>query len=498
MKKIIILFFALVADPGFGQNWQNICSPGTTFYKDLNANLKAFRRDSFGLAGNNDTIFFSYLTIRDSLNMSGICYDTSNGSVLGNKVYKKHDGWFYFFNKYHDTIFINSQASLNSNWKFCKLPNNCRIQATVIAISTDSLPGTTDLVKIIELQAKDNGNNNISNILNQKQIKLSQHYGLTKMLDVIYIPADTMMYFFAGKSTPQTGLLDITWLDIYGFNVGDIFHYEWYYQSTNGDASRSTIKKVLNKTVLGNNDTLIYTIEECYKLYSQNGTGEFHDTIVETYVNGTFYPLNTLTMCLPEEFHPGNFIGQLNWSNLYFANVASYNQRLTKGVRFNYFKYYPGCWEYGIFENYEEYRYTNGLGLTYSWEWEVGGGGGLWTDQTEELIYFKKGNETWGIPLSADCNTFVGIENDSKTIIPGVHISPNPVETRAEIIIEGFQTNDIFHYILHNYSGNSVRSGTMNSSPFTFNRGELLAGLYLLSVFDKKDNLRGRMKIIIQ
>jgi len=128
MKKLLfpLLFFwvnILVA-----QNYQNICSPGTTYYKDNSGNLKAFRRDSVVLMGNNDTMFISYNAIRDT---GGTCRDTSNGSILGRKILKKHNGWFCFFNRYQDSISLNTQATLNQTWKFCDLPSGSYIQAQV-------------------------------------------------------------------------------------------------------------------------------------------------------------------------------------------------------------------------------------------------------------------------------------------------------------------------------------------------------------------------------
>jgi len=81
------------------QNFPNICSPGVTLYKSVTGKIKAFRMDSIELPGNNDTLFISYLAIRDDLNYG--YFDTTNGSILGRTILKKSNSWFYLFNMSH-------------------------------------------------------------------------------------------------------------------------------------------------------------------------------------------------------------------------------------------------------------------------------------------------------------------------------------------------------------------------------------------------------------
>ena len=74
MKKILLLLFCFLGSILNAQNYQNICTPGITFYKNSSGNIKAYRQDSVYLPGNNDTIFISYRTIRPFF-ING-CYDT--------------------------------------------------------------------------------------------------------------------------------------------------------------------------------------------------------------------------------------------------------------------------------------------------------------------------------------------------------------------------------------------------------------------------------------
>ena len=210
MKNLLFPFIFFLGNILCAQHYQNICTPGITFFKSQDNYFKAFRRDSVQVQGGNDTIFYSYRTIRDSSATLG-CRDTTNGDALGRKIWKQHDGWFWFFNMKNDTIKLNTQAALNDSWRYCSLPGNGHLQATVTAIMTDSVCGTTDMVKIITLQAKDPSNNNIASIFNRKKIKLSQHYGLSKIYDIYWTPIDTLNLILIGKTTPQMGVQPITW-----------------------------------------------------------------------------------------------------------------------------------------------------------------------------------------------------------------------------------------------------------------------------------------------
>ncbi len=101
MKRILylLIFFAPAVLPA--QNYQNICSPGDTYFGSQTHNLKSFRRDSMQLVPSPfpDTIFWSFPTIQ---NVTGNppCLDTTFGSILGRKILKKASGDFVFFNKY--------------------------------------------------------------------------------------------------------------------------------------------------------------------------------------------------------------------------------------------------------------------------------------------------------------------------------------------------------------------------------------------------------------
>jgi hypothetical protein len=267
MKKVLFVSLFLGVTMLNAQNFQNICSPGVTFYQKYFWTFKAFRLDGIILAPTSgDTIFRSYRTIRPPTVTN--CHDTTNGSLLGLNIYKHADGTFHFFNRLGDTITIRSQALRRQPWTFCNTPYAGTIQAKVTNIIMDSVLGVPDSIKVITLQAKDAFGQNTSHVLNGKSIFLSMHFGLTKTFDFYTIPgdpnsfpADTSSYYLAGKSEPPIGLQPVTWVDVYDFDPGDEFHFSGY--NGLGGGGWQTIQKILTRTDFGNHDSVAYTIDVC-------------------------------------------------------------------------------------------------------------------------------------------------------------------------------------------------------------------------------------------
>lgn len=492
MKKLILILIAVLPVAFYGQNYENICTPGITFYSSPSSSFGAFRQDSINPAGTNDTIFISYRAIREVSDTG--CLDTTSGSVLGRKIYKTASGWFYFFNRDGDTVKINSQASLSQTWKFCILPAHAYILATVTSIITDTILGTTDNVKVITLQAKDESGNNINHLLNQKFIKLSQHHGLSRMLDVYWIPNDTNFYTLAGKSTPPMGLQNLTWQEIYNFNVGDEFHY-----SGEGTASGwKTINKILTHTDVGN-DSVVYTIEQC----QQNFSGIYpyysttHDTITQGY---GYHPASGSWITrMPGEFAPINY----RYADEYWFEEHSFPGRRLKGFAeggfFSDIIYYGNpCWM--INNGYElifiSWTYAEGLGVTSRHYQYLDPPYAEHMD--EYLVYYKKGSETWGTPIAPDCTVLLG--NEQNKISPeaySIEVVPNPVVDKAQIILHGLSVPDYHRYVLYNSSGIMINQGNIYNSTFIIDRQGLPSGLYILLILGDDGMIKAKTRIMV-
>jgi hypothetical protein len=499
MKTLILSLFILSAIALPAQNYENICSPGITYYHDNAGNLKAFRRDSVNIPVSGDSIFISYRAIRDTSSVLHTCNDTTNGSVLGRKVYKKSSGWFYFFNRLGDTVKINSQAAVNTSWKFCLLPAGSYIQATVTSITTKQVLGINDLVKTITFQAKNSSNNNISHILNGTTIELSQHFGLSKMLDIFYVPENNSPYFLAGKSDPSLGVQNITVKDVFNIDVGDEFHYQTSIQYLPmGGYNEDKINIILGKTVFGNYDSVWFQVESCIRwtTWWPEDYGTSYDTILLSY---NLIELSNMPVYLmmPDEFIrvTTGFFNDIILANSAFQNIASFNGRHTNGIQDNSYQFSSGCWTGGYDPPISNgiYEYSVGLGQTHYYY-----GGFEGPNIEESLVYFKKGIETWGTPVATDCNALVGFEDKTTPGELSIKISPNPFKYKAEILLVGLRNKDNLTLSINNIYGNEIFHGIINSNPFIFDRQGIPGGCYILTIRDNQENIKGRTKIIFE
>ncbi|MEI7727551.1 MAG: T9SS type A sorting domain-containing protein [Bacteroidota bacterium] len=482
MKYLTILLVVILPVFIYGQDFQFVCSPGTTYYKSPVNSLKAFRRDSVVTSGVNDTTFYSYRTI---LNVDGNpCKDTIGGSVLGRKIFKRHDGWFHFFNRANDTIFLNSQGVVGTTWKFCNLPNSCYLQAEIISIGMDSVLGIPDEVKIISLQAKNNIHVNIPHIFNQKQIKLSKHYGFSQMFDVYLMPNDTTIFKLCGKTDLSLGFQNLKWQEIFNYDPGDIFHYRGSFTGYGNGGGWSEIYKVLSKTTYGNNDSVEYIMEYC----KREVVGGYPPTVYNTWdtitVRYNWEQLdlnNQWALRLPEEFVPS-----AGFADLYYQNVNVFNGREMKGrIRNRYsFSNSANCWAWfgGGGTPYYTYNYTKGLGNTSYSYFVIPELNPVYSD--ENLVYFQKGTETWGTPVSTACNILLPVDENTVKSNMKVHIIPNPVVSSSTITIENFDisTHPVLQII--DIYGRSVFLCGVQCNQTVFNRNDIPAGLYILRIMD--------------
>jgi hypothetical protein len=328
-------------------------------------------------------------------------------------------------------------------------------------------------------------------------MRLSQHYGITKTLDLYFMPDtltnDTSSYLLAGKTNPSLGIQNLTWQGIYNYDADDEFHYtgvqtHWGY----GSASWKTIKRVLGKEVFGNLDSVKYTMEFCkimYVLQPPPNIETTYDTIVETYDFTSLVNDETIQK-LPETL------------SSYMQTAPSFGRHLSfppgrQTQEFTNWSYSltGNCWSFPFEPFFTTFQYSEGLGLSNKFHMEVDLGGMItWQ---EDLVYYKKGSEIWGTPVAPNCITLVPVEENTKPVFPNLRINPNPLETQAEISIEGLEQSGL-QYILYNSFGQQVCIREIQSNPFIFNRWGVRAGLYLITVVDSKNVILATKKVMLK
>lgn len=481
------------------QNWQNICSPGVTLYGDPTNNLSSFRLDLKEVVPGNstDSVFKSYPALR-KFSASQVCYDTAFGSVLGEKVYKKANGTFIFFNHLGDSVFLITDAVLFQSWRMISLPNSDYLLATVSEIKDDSVCGLPDQVKVITIQAKNAANQNIYHIFNNKQIVLSKHYGLTHVFDLVLFPTDTVPRILIGKSTPQIGLQDFSIQDTYNYNVGDEFHTHYDWSCSLGLEDTKTINIILSKNVSPTGDTIIYSTKRCILAFYAPPPyySTSHDTINDTII------LHKNLFYLSFDKQPSEFSPKPSYfCDLYQKFSNSFNARLNKRFYLDLVQHNSSsnCWVYNI--NYPFYEYSDGLGQTryfnqYLYHTEIPP---QWVTVTQDwqMVYFRKGTETWGTPLAPTCEALVGVIENPDSIIPKINISPNPIKSQAEINVTGINLGKSIEIILFDCFGREVYRKVSDSNPYIFDREGLPNGFYIIKVIGNSNKLTITSKIIL-
>ena len=98
----------------------------------------------------------------------------------------------------------------------------------------------------------------------------------------------------------------------------------------------------------------------------------------------------------------------------YYWRTSLYHQRMMKGHYLSINTYGNQCYH---FDNsyYKFYEYTSGLGLTKEFQYAVWYG---YDNYSQQLVWYKKGQETWGTPVATDCqHLFPYIKTDRDTLI---------------------------------------------------------------------------------
>lgn len=487
MKKLLFLFLMIIPGLLAAQNYTNICSEGLTLYKKYNnTTLKGFKAVAIQIPVSGDTVFFTFPVIRDSASVE--CKDTTKGSVLGRKIYRKSNGYFYFFNKDNDTIAVNTQAALFDTWKFCPLPASCHMEAEVSAVTTDTVMGVVDNVKIITLQAKRSNGTNLAHPWNGRTLQLSEHYGLSKTFDMPLVPYDSTKYFVQGKTAGAIGLQDFGWEDVYNYAVGDVFHYNGYYNSFSG-GSNSTwtrIWKVLAKTVHGSNDSVTYQIESCKNELTTDGSDAYeHDTIFVTYDFMGLASDSTIWR-LPDEFDRKVF-----YADYFERKMDVFNGRQIKKVTDDKYRFLNQCWVVPTGGTTEVLGYSQGLGVTETFKTTTN------YQQYDHLVYFKKGSETYGTPVATDCSTLTGVD-ETPAGGSAIRILPNPARTTAQVIAGGKSLPEGTQVMLTDQLGRIILKETMKGNAASLNVEGLRSGLYIVRLTTPSGAIPATAKLVIQ
>lgn len=418
MKKIITilcLFPILV----FSQNYQTINPEATSYYEaESNFNTSLWFKDIYELKPvrcisiveqniiNNDLYLFNHTEINDSnyLWMHWTiepCVYLDMPSWIGEKILIKDNGDNFFFNRNNDSILIQTNAQLNDFWTFYKYPDESYFLATINEINTIDLWGIADSIKNITLQFYNSNNEPAASSLNDTELIISKDHGFVKVInfrdfpDFGYDSYQVLEHTLVG----QKGLTDIYHLmtkgDIYNFDIGDEFHHQIKHEVTDFSWYQWVIRKVIDKVEVSN-EQVEYTVTKDYwgnEYFPGSPLFHDYDTIVETYDELSSYIQNTVS------FEPYVYD-----DNIYIYSmlaVDNFNSRPRILTTTDTYSNYNNCISHDYFDSFgwTSNEYIKGCGIT-SCSWTEDGGE-YYQKHTSDLVYFKKGEETWGEPLTA-------------------------------------------------------------------------------------------------
>jgi len=486
MKPILLFFLVSCSITLFAQDYTNIASPGTTFFKHADSFLRGYRYDSAKVTG-SDSVFYAPRVILRSPDPYG-CSDTSNGPVLGMVIRKAADGWFIFLDRNTDSVKFKANALLNESWLCKTLPANGQLMAKITAIRTDSVVDTVDQVKEITFNAQYTNGTVYPHIINGVRILLSRHFGFVRTIDWNLFPNDTSMWALKGKGSPKIGIQDFTMAECYDFQPGDVFHYCKTEDYSGAIIPTKLIKTILSRTNYGN-DSVVYVSSVCSVktlCIPPPNIEQSWDTVTESIVFGGFNDTGLFNR-IPDQFV--YYTLYPHRATRYFKPEGGFNGRPSKGVSPGDYCFTANCWrEYSFEDFYKERDYAKGLGTWFSRDYSYDSGS--WQDFRSTLVYYQKGPEQWGTPLAQDCNLLMDDGLQPLRASAVIRINPNPVKTLTVI-----EMGADFHasrscWQLYDMTGRLLKMGTLTGSTLVFDRSGIGAGCYIFSIKDEKGGRR--------
>jgi len=501
MRSIILACFIFFQSIQlFAQNY-SIIQSGRTYYFN-SGEVRAIRWDSISANG-QDSTFFSFKNIVDTTNGIGwnVCVDTVAGSLSGRTIFKKADSIYKISNYVNDTILFKPNAAVGDKWKLFIYPNNNYFEITVDSIGSLQFLGLTDSVKYFSIQAKNALGNNISSDFNGKTIIVSKNYGPFEWLDFFIFPKYyTGLYSLIGLTNPIIGFQNLTFKDIYNYDINDEFHLlneetnwqinwtdtTWYID--NGYI-KNTIRYVTNKYLYS--DSVIYQYHNCIRTINfSSGISDTifsEDTLTETIVFSTLAKWQF-------DHLPIEFIRDPVQDSVYFYYMqdSACGSLTMKSVTFNELMKNDSCYVIAIYDpGPTPYNFIEGCGGPYHYM-------ASWTGYVKQnqLLYYKKGSKIWGIPIAADCaDLFSGIHETPSNNL-SVKIFPNPASEAINVSIDSPNAQS-YQILIMNMLGTVVRESIIIGNHSQIDCSRLSKGIYFYKLLLKGEIVKTG-KLIIQ
>ena len=471
LKRTNICLFLFLFCPCFliAQNYKAIRTDARFYFQDESgSSIIPIRIDSIEYQG-NDTIYYNMYQIREA---TPSCFNPYGSSWLGSKVVEQPDGSVSFYNLLNEPILFKTLSVPGQSWQMYLFPDGNYLEATTQSTIWLDFAGISDSVKLITTVLKDSAGQIVPDATYQQEFRLSKHNGMIRLLQFADFPVEHIHFYnLAGCTKPETGNTNLTTLKIFDFQPGDEFHsksLEKHFLPPT--IYRYQIDRILERIDSPSGDTVSYKIEHCQATYMDNYPGNdvyqhYFDTLTHICSN------NEILETEPLEPVAGDWLinSEMGIDSTFVLAEA--------GTLWKAFKNWPlaqgydSCWTYAMIDDCVPVTYYfKGLGGPYSFCDNF-----FFDIEYNILVYYKKGDKTWGAPLN--CDSLLKVSIPESLNYADALIYPNPFIDLIRIELPksiSYPCKIIFYNIL----GKEMTVRVMQQNSATINLSELPQGIY--------------------
>ncbi|MCD7971523.1 MAG: T9SS type A sorting domain-containing protein [Candidatus Azobacteroides sp.] len=486
MRKSVLTFVTLIGYYTFlaAYDYQAIYSDHPALFS-IEGKIVTSEIDSVHMQG-ADSVFYPVKEMRENPEI-GYCL-LPFPSWLGEKIVIQ-DGLNIFLNLENEEIHIKTDAELNETWTVYRKEDDIRIEGKVITHETEEFLGIEDLIKTISFQMYDKDDNPVEIYL--PSVKISRSHGFIAAVNFIcfpYVPENLNYLYFegynylstpelVGLTYPEAGIQNLTWREVYDFQPGDEIHVmseDWWIHPFNGKKDGIASKRIIKYlTRTDHEDYTLYTCEETFSIqefYFEKSTYRKDITEIKIEANPEFD-------LLPQKIY--------ELETTYPRSIFSYSSSMEVSEPVS--KIPPVSYMCGITEwsdNCWEYISTDSPYLVDLEEIYLKGFGGPYYESKDRdssirglfsrLVYYKKGDKTWGTPLEI-VNSLQKNQADYSLMV-----YPNPV--KDILWIEGLPANKAFIIEIRDISGRIILTEEIEQINNSISFTDMTKGIYLYSI----------------
>lgn len=423
------------------EDWRPIRTDGRYLYDGY----RTVRIDSVNEKGDSTHLFGFYeANITDNY-----CYTPFGTAWFGKEIINTTNK-SQIVNRFQDTLLISMQ---DSQWIFYS-SDTLEIKASVIEQKEMVILDQTDSVKVIKLTHSSNANY-------PDEIIISKNFGLIKTFNFGKFPViDENVYldnFFTtnllGVEKTESGIQPLGTKEIYNLEVGDELHT--YAESRDFYGITYSAKKIIRISDVSEiNDTIRIGVELC----KNEGKTEVEWKI----------PTTTIL-----DYEPWESQFQDD-GNVFYSYMEQTSIGIAKGYSNTWLsKVDENCYDLLHWDKKKSHTtslvgasgfYLKGLGGPYH-NFE-----GISSASRYELVYYKKGDTTWGTPYN--CDSIMGINEN--TMGAAIAVYPNPVSQQFTVEFQNALPKG--YIVVYDETGKALKTEVLMTRKSTINLANGITG----------------------